>query len=321
MVVYSSLFIGRWIEALVIHIHIYKFFFSQPTLQPSKFKEFCIKGLTKNKKVVTVFIVSSLYILIHSLSIPILGIVLEIRHGHESNCEGYIYEYHIVYWIFDVIRYLHDVVIRLLMFLATVAIGVIWSKELEVKTEVSQDTKEPQDYVEYLKDRGIASEDHKIRMKDYVKRGGEVERILEIFQTWFIVPWVLYFISSSLDTDQILRTWKDGSTGDAQYDFSEVTFMVYNFNQLFLLTFAFLCSKKMNTHHCNYFTRSRYQQLAKYKTASRMALASMNKIEKEDHFDFVPRIWGTSIKVQVENSLYIVILLVSIFFTVVEALV
>ena len=48
LVVYSSLFIGRWLEALIIHIHIYKFFFSQSTITPDTFKWLCKKRLMEN---------------------------------------------------------------------------------------------------------------------------------------------------------------------------------------------------------------------------------------------------------------------------------
>ncbi len=96
--------------------------------------------------------------------------------------------------------------------------------------------------------------------------------------------------------------------------------MIYNFSQLFMLTLPFLLSYQMNAYHYNYISRSRQQQLAKHKTASRMALASINKIEKENHYDFVPQIWCTGIEVPVENPLYILFLLIRIFFTVVETL-
>ena len=320
MVIYNSLFLGRWAEALILHIHIYKFFFSQDTLSIGKFQELCLEGLKQKAILSALFTFMALYMLIHSLSIPILGIILEIQHGRGLNCKKYIYEHHTVYWIFDIVRYLHDVAVRILIFLATIVIGQIWSKELQT-VEEENDSNEPTDYMEYLADRGIVCEDHQTRTKDYAKRGCEVERILEIFQTWFVIPWLLYFVGSSLDTDHILRSWKDGSNSDGQYDFSEITFMVYNFNQIFLLTFTFLCSKKMNTSHYKYFSRSRYQQLDKFKTASKMAFASLNKIEKEDHFDFVPRIWGTSVKVSINNSIYIVVLFVGVFFTVVEGLI
>ena len=318
MVVYSSLFIGRWLETLIIHIHIYKFFFSQLTITPEVFKQLCSDGLKRNCTIRALLIVLTAYMLIHSGSIPFLGVMLEIQSGQEINCEGYVYEYHVVYWLLDIIRYLHDVAIRSLMILATIAVGELWSiKELTERIE------SPETYTidEYLCDRNKTDEDHEKQTKEYVEIGGQVERILEIFQTWFPIPWLLYFIGTSVDTDHILKAWKDGSTEEGHYDFSEVSYMVYNFNQLSLLTIAFLCSKRMNTYHRKYLGISRQNQLKKFKTASRMAMASMNKIEKDEHFDFVPRVWGTSIKVPVESSLYIVTMLVGVFFTVCEALI
>ena len=320
MVVYSSLFIGRWLETLIIHIHIYKFFFGQLTIKPEKFKQLFNDGLKRNYGIRALLIVLTVYMLIHSGSIPFLGVTLEIKSGQEINCEGYLYEYHVVYWLLDIIRYLHDVAIRLLMILAMIAVRELWSiKELTDSERI--ESTETYTIDEYLCDRNETNEDHEMQTKVYAEIGGQVERILEIFQTWFPVPWLLYFIGTSLDTDHILKAWKDGSNEEGHYDFSEILYMVYNFNQLSLLTIAFLCSKRMNTYHRKYLGIFRHNQLNKFKTASRMAMASMNKIEKDEHFDFVPRVWGTSIKVPVESSLYIVTMLLGVFFTVCEALI
>ena len=51
--------------------------------------------------------------------------IMKIQSGQEINCEGYVYEYHVVSWLLDIIHYLHhdDVTIRLLMILATIAVG------------------------------------------------------------------------------------------------------------------------------------------------------------------------------------------------------
>jgi hypothetical protein len=216
------------------------------------------------------------------------------------------------------------------MVLATIVIGELWIIKYDDCTTESTDSQlingteniqETQDIAEYLKDRDETNKDHEMRTKEYAEIGGQVERILEIFQTWFPIPWLLYFIGTSLDTDHILRAWKDGSSEEGYYDFSEISYMVYNFNQLSLLTITFLCSKMMNTYHRKYFAKLRSDQLTKFKTASRMAMASMNKIEKDEHFYFVPRVWGTSIKVPVESSLYIVTMLIGFFFAVCEALI
>ena len=311
MVLYTGLHILRWTEALIIHIHIYKFLFCQAELPLSKFIWHIREGFSKNKCCIIVPL--ALYMFAHSLSVPVLGILLELRRGHEADCPGYVYEYHTVYWIMDVIRYLHDVVIRLLMFLATLAVGVIWSS----KTKENTDNQELERYEDYLEDREITNRDHKSRTEDYDQKGTEIRHILNIFETWFPVPWIIYLISASLDTDSILLVWKNSLSDEAEYDFSEVTYMVYNFNQLFLLILPFLCSKKMNTYHRKY----RYQPPWKYASASKMALASMNNIEKNDRYDFIPRIWGTHVEFRVENPLLIVFLLVGIFFTIVEAMI
>lgn len=177
---------------------------------------------------------------------------------------------------------------------------------------------EPRTYIEYLEDRNLISVDYNARMKDYEKRGRKVQCLSNIFQRWFTIPWLLYFIGSSLDTDYIL--WKDKANEDSKYGFSGAYFMVYSFSQMFLLTLPLLLSYQINTYHSDYVSRSKHQQLAVYKTSSRKALASMNKIKKVDQFDFVPQIWGTGIEVPVDNPLYILFLLVTIFFTVVKAL-
>lgn len=322
MIVFMLLFIGSFIESLVLEIHVYKFLFKQSTVDVREFKNLCIEGLTRKKWITVSFVILAVfYTFVHSLLVPSLGIALEVKHG-KSSCDEYIYEYHMIYWFLDVIYHFYGVTVRLFMLLATMAIGVIWSKDDTARENVSDArTAQPKTYMEYLEDRKVASIDHMMRTDEYTNKGRMVEPILEMFQAWFIIPWVLYFIGSSLDTEHILKSWRDKPTGDGQYNFSEVLYMVYNFSQLLLLTLAYLTSKKMNTHHQNYFSKSRRQQIQKHKSASRMALASMNKIEEEDHFNFTPRIWGTSIKINIENPLYIMLLLVSIFFTVIEAFV
>ncbi len=340
MIIYSSLFIGRFLEALIVEIFAYNFFFVQSKVNIREFGEHCIKGVKKNKCIVFGFIFLTIYISIHSLSVPGLGIALEIRHGKGVDCHTYPYYIYTLYWILDTIRYLYDIGVRLSMLLATIAIGRFWTEpkrnenaeDADKRNENAEDPdkrnenaedpdKEPETYSDYLQDRRIVNWDHKERSQDYSQRGSKVETISEIFQTWFILPWIMFFIGSSLDTDHILQSWMDGPSGDGKYDFSEISYMVYNFNQLFLLLLPFLCSKKINTHHSKYIYRSRKKQLDVHKSASRMALASIQKIEKDDHFDFVPRIWGTSIKIRVDDPLYIIFLLVSIFFTVIEALI
>lgn len=336
-------------EALMLHFHIWKFFFCHSThAEISKLKELVKEALKKKTKTDILFYMV-LLMLVSSLSVPLLGMSLEIKHGHEANCKDYIYEHHTVYWILDIFRYLHDVTIRVLMFLATVAVGEIWFIKVGEYAQTAADSTncrnyatftspqdahvlapgdgtnsqaeaEPRCFDDYLEDRKTVIEDYKERTKDYFYKGQKVERILKIFQTWFLIPWLLFYVGSSLDADHILKSWKDGPTDDGYYEFSELTYLVYNLNQLILLIFSLLCSVKMNSHHCNYISQLKSEQFKKFKTASRIALMNMNKIEKEDKYDFTPRILCTNIKVQIDSSLYVLLFLVGIFFTIIETL-
>lgn len=71
-----------------------------------------------------------------------------LKHGHESNCAGYVYEYHTIYWLLDIVRYLHDVVIRALMLLAIMAIGQIWSRQFQNTMAEEKDKVEPESYID-----------------------------------------------------------------------------------------------------------------------------------------------------------------------------
>ena len=233
MVVYSTLYIGCWLETLIIHIHIYKFFFSQSTITPDRFKHLCNDRLKRSYAIRVLLIILTIYMLIHSGSIPFLGVTLEIQSGQEINCKGYVYQYNVVYWLLDIIRYINDLGIRIFMVLATIVIGELWTKSdnhTPENTEGQLINGTEIGIAEYLKDREETDKDHEMRTKKYVEIGSQVERILEIFQTWFPIPWLLYFTSTSLDTDHILRAWKDGSSEEGHYEFSEISYMVYNFN-------------------------------------------------------------------------------------------
>ena len=101
---------------------MYQFFFRQPTstdLTLAKYRELCKEGLSKKRKTQVLLVVVALCLLIHCLSVLILGIILEFEHGKEANCDGYVYEHHTVYWIMSAAQYLHEVAIRLVIFLAT----------------------------------------------------------------------------------------------------------------------------------------------------------------------------------------------------------
>ena len=159
---------------------MYQFFFRQPTstdLTLAKYRELCKEGLSKKRKTQVLLVVVALCLLIHCLSVLILGIILEFEHGKEANCDGYVYEHHTVYWIMSAAQYLHEVAIRLVIFLATVTVRAIWLIDSDDKGDGDIIEDEPNDREGYLRDMAAANKDHKCRMDAYTKRGTQVEHI------------------------------------------------------------------------------------------------------------------------------------------------
>ena len=323
MVVYSGLYIGRWFETFVLHIHIYKFIFCQSNITFGSFLKNCKNGSCKAN--ITLFI-TAFVLSLSSIAIPILGTILEVKNGEDSSssCNSYIYEHHLIYWGLDIIRYIHDVVIRLLLLVSVVGIKVIWSEGKEkAGKKLESETREPTTYLEYsLRDCDVTNQYNKTKLEDYDQKGRCVKQVVDIFEVWFIIPWILFYISASLETDQLLLSWRNGSSGsDRHYDFSEITLMVYNFNQIIFLTLAYIGSQLINCEHKEYLKQSRYERRNKPHTASIQAHARLTKLEKDDHYDFVPRIWGSSIKVHLDSPIYVLLLLLGILFTLMNGLI
>ena len=117
-----------------------------------------------------------------------------------------------------------------------------------------------------LDDWKVVSIDYQTRVKGYAEIGKKVQVIQELFQTWFILPWVIYFVASSLKTYNILRPWNtDGDGNTPPSDIPHIYYLLYNINQLITLIIPFLCAKKINTYHQKYYQLMRAHQLERFK--------------------------------------------------------
>lgn len=160
------------------------------------------------------------------------------------------------------------------------------------------------------------SGDFKKHYKAYSKIGKQVKEINELFQTWFVLPWVIYLIVSSLKAYNILRPWASDSDGvTPASNIPQIYYLLYNLNQFVTLLIPYLYAKKINTYHHKYYKRMRNLQLVRFK--DRLSFAGQ-LLEKR--YGFLPRILGTSITISIGSPLYVVILLAGIFLSIAESL-
>ncbi len=176
--------------------------------------------------------------------------------------------------------------------------------------------------VKAYKNWKAVSEDFHQRTMAYRSIGRQVMLIQDLFQTWFIIPWIVYLMASSLKTYNILRPWNLDDDGNSPpSNIPHLYYLLYNVNQFITLLLPFLCAKKINTYHQKYYNTIRESQLKKFwDNPDQLSLARQLNIEKEDNYDFVPRIVLTKISINISSPLYIILLLAGLFLSVSKSL-
>ena len=277
-------------------------------------------------------------------------------------CYRHYHEIYIVYCAINFLRYMSAFTVRIMMIYSTLFLSKLWFPEHEaplhtsiglhksdgVEASASQGSTESSNsnsevavvpnftdvqtaastidssviFNEVLDDWKTVSSDYQTRSQEYVKIGKKVQVVQELFQTWFIVPWVIYFVACSLKTYNILRPWNADEDGDTPpSNIPQIYYLLYNINQLITLIIPFLCAKKMNTYHQKYYKIMRDSQLEKFDgNPSRLSFARQLMVEHDSRCDFVPRIMGTSIKMPVGSPLYVIFLLAGLFLSVTKSL-
>ncbi|CAI8021084.1 hypothetical protein GBAR_LOCUS12549 [Geodia barretti] len=152
----------------------------------------------------------------------------------------------------------------------------------------------------------------------YVEAGERVKRINEVFQAWFLFPWVIFFIASSVDAKNTVAIWDEDK--DKVENLPMIYLLLYNINQILLLLIPYMCGRKIN--HYNRLCVIKIQDIQLKRTRSDRFRAQQRKmlIQREDMFDFVPCVWGLGFKVKMNSLIYIVFLLLGIFLTIFNAL-
>lgn len=174
-----------------------------------------------------------------------------------------------------------------------------------------------------LLDWKIVSADFEMRTQQYIATGRKVQVIHELFQNWFVVPWLAYFIASSLEINDVIRPWKaDGKSDSKSSEIFQVYYLLYNINQFITLLIPFLCAQVMNTFHRRYHERMRHQQLKQFRdNPSRLSFACQLEAEKDGEYDFMPRIAGTRISIPIGSPFFLIILLGEVLLSVLGTLV
>ncbi len=317
VVMYAILSFLRLAEYLMLGISTWNFLVGNKKLVIKY-----VRTYKENKGKVTRFvckwsIVLCLYLLL-GIAVPTFGVLQELKYDKKvSVCYDHTEAIYLAYSAVNYLRYFCAFSVRMTLIITTVIIREIWEeKGEELAGRPNEDLMvENGDYKRLLADWDKTARRLYHWTKGYKETGDQVKGIVSIFNTWYIIPWVVFFVASSLDVKEILKPWNDDSTMARLY------YLLYNINQLVTLIVPFLFITFINSYHHEFYKRMKKNLLHGCENANEQAFAHMQfNIEKEEDFDFVAHIPCTGIIIHVDGPLYILFLLLGLFFTVCRTL-
>ena len=259
------------------------------------------------------------------MAIPSVGIYQELEISRQrEECDGirHYFEIYLTYSAINYFRYISASLVRMLMILTTLTIRNYWHPDNS--WTYSRDGSQndfPNTVNKLLEDWKVVTRDHQERAQEYARIGTQVQEIQKLFQTWFIVPWVAFLLNTSIKTHNVLRPWISEAGDVPPKETSKVFYLLCNVNQFICLLIPYLCACIINTYHQNYYKHMRNQQLKRFEaSASRYSIARQLVIEKEEEYDFLPRVVGTNITISMGSTLYVFFLLIGLFFSTVGSL-
>ena len=229
-----------------------------------------------------------------SLSIPAVGLSLEKRCGDAKVMANVFTAYCSV----NFLRYAWAFSVRMGMVFATLQVKKIWKNVL--------------DGIQNANDENTTLL-HASLTDIYINAGEYVKKIARIFERWFLFPWIIFFLASSLKAKNILSLWNNNEK-EIQI-FPLVYFILYNVNQMIFLIIPYLCAKKMNHYHHKCVLEIQKKQLNTEKGEEFVAKQRKLLIQVDKNYDVEPRVWGLGFKVKMNSFIYIIFLLLGLVFT------
>ena len=155
-----------------------------------------------------------------------------------------------------------------------------------------------------------------ILMNTYHSTGERVNAVQNIFQGWFVIKWMVYFINIAGHSILTVEIVFDDDTRGDEYEKHKLAFVLtqlfYNF---FAFFFLFVCGSWMNRYHTNY---CKYQEALQRKLLSNnhnnyiLLLQSTNNLISEvPEYQFLPTIF--SIDFPLNSPGYILTMLLALF--------
>ena len=211
------------------------------------------------------------------------------------------------------------VLARYVMIFFTVMIGVIWKKEKPSDQNNCIGAGEQLTQERLLNDLDNVHKIHKPCLDDYEKRIEHVRPIYKIFQSFFVLQWIIHLFGLFFHIAHLIRPWiRRGQIANA--GMLIITHQIYEFlyiifDGLALIT-THVCALKMNAYLRRYIRKVQKKQLQEANTSLQYSLTHSHFLIKEESFakaNFTPRIPGTGLSISLNSPGFMLSIVLSVF--------
>ena len=211
-----------------------------------------------------------------------------------------------------------SLLIVILMACATLAVAEIWTSG----SEVLESPRISKKFSESQSTAMMTAYDHHATLSIKYKETGEmVKSIKQAFELYFPLPWIHFLLLTAVNKLLSEEQNQQGVNADVVYQRLAyvMPYYLYRIIQLFTL---FVFAVSMNQNHTHFLKAMREKQLkydienpdmeeTEYTSIKAChGYARTLQIEREEDYDFVPRIVFLGVKVSVNDSTYVIVLLI-----------
>jgi len=151
-----------------------------------------------------------------------------------------------IHYFLTIIAHIFTASLRIAIVIATLTVHVIWSNDElfgdNTQAEILAGENPQTNYWE------TAVKEHRMRVTKYEKRREKVVPILKIFESWFVIQWIIYYVGSVLDLAYNGRPWI-GDKEESLDSHTQTYMILYLIYALLAFIIPHVCGLRMNVYH------------------------------------------------------------------------
>ena len=238
----------------------------------------------------------------------------------KDDCVSYMNIY-AAYCGMEAFHVLFDIFVRMIMLVEMFKIREVWDCTVTVLKESDNIISENRE-AKYL-----AQVIFRKNLLHYYENGRKARYLMHPFKIWFLTPWLIYSVETSLNPNSLLSPWAE--SGSTIEDLTKWFHIVNTTMKTFQLLLQYIFALKINEYHRDYYLEMKRSVLFQYdKVGSQVEAGEKNKqfkqeylaeasqlistVEFQDDFNFYPTFLGLNPRLPVDGPFFIFVLLLGV---------